>query len=87
MSAELPESIMRFGIPIEEYPLPCRACKKLASKALSCSGVDFNNKTSWPNPSTLNDDMARVAWPYLDRCTKMTCGLDGNAVVTPIDNL
>lgn len=79
MSTELPESMTRFGVPIEEYPLPCRACKKLASKALGSSGIDFNKRTSWPNPSTLNDAMARIVCSSLDSCTDTVCGLEEHA--------
>lgn len=69
-----------FGIPIEEYPAPCRSCPLLARRALHGAGIDFNERAPLLGRMNKADIIAHALFPRLDGCSDEACGLDTHAL-------
>ena len=76
MSA-LPERRHLFGVPVEEYPNPCSTCTVLAEFALLLENPDLTKQPHYLHSDSNRYRMvARMVFPYLDRCSTVNCGIN-----------
>ncbi len=76
MSGEVANEQKYLGLPLEEYPEPCQTCERLASFVQLSGDLDLTNPPLYMMPEAARyRQVARMVFPYLDRCDVDTCGL------------
>lgn len=77
MSTELAGGERYFGIALEGYPEPCQTCRVLAEFANLLDNPDLTEQPLYLHPDSKRyRDIARMVFPYLDKCSAANCGIN-----------